>query len=68
VVGETSEYCQVPHFVYIVSGRLHIVMSNGDEFDLTAGDVASIPPGHDGWVVGDEPAVMLDFGGVANAA
>jgi quercetin dioxygenase-like cupin family protein len=65
VVGESSDYCQVPHFAYLVSGRLHIVMSNGEEFDVRPGDVAILPAGHDGWVVGDERAVMLDFGGVA---
>jgi quercetin dioxygenase-like cupin family protein len=66
-VGATGNFCEVPHFVYLVSGRLHIVMDNGDQFDLAAGDVATLPAGHDGWVVGDEPAVMLDFGGVAKS-
>ena len=46
-----------------VQGR--IVMSDGSEFDLKQGDIATIPAGHDGWVVGDKPATMIDFGGVA---
>jgi quercetin dioxygenase-like cupin family protein len=64
VVGG-GEYCDVPHFVCIVSGKLHLAFADGDEIDLNPGDIATIPAGHDGWVVGDEPAVMLDFGGVA---
>jgi len=64
VVGG-GEFCEVPHFVCLVAGQLHIVMSDGSEFDLKQGDVATIPAGHDGWVVGDKPVTMLDFGGVA---
>ena len=60
-----GEYCEVPHFVYMVAGSLHIVMSDGEEFDLQAGDVATLPSGHDGWVTSTEPAVMLDFSGIA---
>lgn len=65
VVDGAGDYCDVPHFVYLVSGQLKVVYSDGAEQDLKAGDVATIPAGHDGWVVGDEPAVMLDFGAVA---
>ena len=64
VVGG-GEYCEAPHFVYLIAGHLHIVMSDGSEFDLHEGDVATLPPGHDGWVVGDSPVIMVDFGGVA---
>ena len=64
VVGG-GEYCDVPHLVYLAAGKLHIVFSDGKELDLQVGDVATIPPGHDGWVVGEEAAVMFDFGGVA---
>src|SRR4051794_32030498 len=60
-----GEYCDVPHFVYLESGQLHVAMSDGTEFDLKAGDVATIPAGHDGWVVGDKPVTMVDFSGVA---
>lgn len=67
VVGG-GEYCEVPHFVHMISGQLHIVMSDGEEFDLSAGDVSTLPAGHDGWVVGDQPAVMFDFFGVTKPA
>ena len=68
VVGATGDYCEVPHFVYLVAGQLHIVQSDGSEFDLRAGDVATLPAGHDGWVVGDQTAVMLDFSGATKLA
>ena len=64
VVGG-GDYCEAPHFVCLIAGRLHIVMSDGSEFDLQEGDVATLPAGHDGWVVGDTPVIMVDFGGVA---
>jgi quercetin dioxygenase-like cupin family protein len=64
VVGG-GDSCAVPHLVYLVAGKLHIVMDDGEEFDINAGDVATLPAGHDGWVVGNETAVMFDFAGVA---
>ena len=64
-VVEGGDYCEAPHFVYIAAGQLHVVFSDGEELDLRAGDIATIPAGHDGWVVGDEPVTMLDFSGVA---
>jgi mannose-6-phosphate isomerase-like protein (cupin superfamily) len=66
-VVDGGDYCDVAHFVYIAAGRLHVVFADGGELDLEAGDVATIPAGHDGWVVGDEPATMFDFGGVAKS-
>jgi mannose-6-phosphate isomerase-like protein (cupin superfamily) len=61
VVGGDS--CQVHHFGYAVSGRLHVVMDDGEELEFSAGDAVNIPPGHDGWVVGDEPYVGIDVMG-----
>jgi mannose-6-phosphate isomerase-like protein (cupin superfamily) len=58
-----SDLCQINHFLYVLSGRTHVVMADGTEIDLGPGDVATVPAGHDGWVVGDEPCVFLDFGG-----
>lgn len=66
-VVDGGDYCEVPHFVYIASGQLHIAFSDGIELELGAGDIATIPAGHDGWVVGDVPVTMLDFGGVAKS-
>jgi len=44
-------------------GRQHIVMDDGTEWDFNPGDAFVILPGYDGWVVGDEPAVGLDWHG-----
>ncbi len=59
IVGGDS--CQTDHFGYCLAGRLHVRMNDGEEFEIGPGDVSRIPPGHDAWVVGDEPYVGLDF-------
>ena len=46
---------------YLVSGRMHVVADDGTEVDLSAGDAYRIEPGHDAWVLGDEPVVGLEF-------
>lgn len=63
-----TEWCEAPHFQYQVSGRLHVVMSDGTEFDAGPGDVTALPSGHDAWVVGDEPVVLVDWAGASNYA
>jgi quercetin dioxygenase-like cupin family protein len=60
IAGTAS--CEFPHFLYVVSGRLRVVMDDGREVELRAGDVASIPPGHDAEVVGDTRCVTVDLG------
>jgi hypothetical protein len=59
LVGTDS--CQVAHTSYIVSGHMHVVMTDGRELDLHPGDAHLVGPGHDAWVVGDEPCVTIDF-------
>ena len=63
-----TDWCQAPHFQYQISGRLHILMEDGTEFDIGPGDVTKIPPGHDGWVVGDEPVILVDWAGLGDYA
>ena len=63
-----TKSCEAPHFQYHVSGTLHVVMDDGTERDLRAGDVSLLPPGHDAWVVGNEPAVVVDFQGMVDYA
>ncbi len=58
-----TEWCEAPHLQYLISGRYRVRMKDGAEFDIGPGDVASVPPGHDAWVVGDEPAVGIEFVG-----
>jgi hypothetical protein len=53
--------CQVEHRQYVISGRLRIAQDDGSQADLEPGDFALIPPGHDAWVIGDEPFVCVDF-------
>jgi len=59
VVGTAS--CQVRHVGALVSGHLHVVHEDGGEGDATAGTAYVIEPGHDAWVVGDEPVVAYEF-------
>ena len=66
VVGTDS--CQTPHTGYVISGRMHIVMDDGAEAEVGPGDAVVISPGHDAWIVGDEPCIMLDWSGAANYA
>jgi hypothetical protein len=63
-----TEYCEAPHFQYHVAGILRIRMTDGTEFDARPGDVTALPSGHDAWVVGDEPVVVVDFYGASNYA
>lgn len=58
-----TDSCQVRHVGSILSGRLAIRMDDGTEAVCGPGDVFVVPPGHDGWVVGDEACVMLDWAG-----
>jgi class 3 adenylate cyclase len=55
--------CQFHHIGLGISGAARFRMDDGTEFDVRAGDVFDIPPGHDTWVVGDEPAVSFIWGG-----
>lgn len=54
--------CMERHLGYLISGRMRFQMGDGTELDAEAGDVYLIPPGHDAWVVGNEPCVALDLG------
>jgi hypothetical protein len=63
-----TEWCQASHFMYQMSGRMKVVFPDGKEVESGPGDVLVIPPGHDAWVVGDEPVVGIDWGGAANYA
>jgi quercetin dioxygenase-like cupin family protein len=63
-----TDSCQSAHLGYVVSGRQVVQMDDGTELEFGPGDVVSIPPGHDGWTVGDEACVVLDFSGMATYA
>jgi len=60
--------CEAPHFQYHVSGTIKVLMDDGTEKELKAGDVSLLPSGHDAWVVGNEPVVVVDFQGMVDYA
>ena|SRR5215469_5789343 len=60
--------CQVEHVGQVLSGRAMAAMSNGDNIEIKAGDFFYIAPGHDSWVIGDEPYVSLHFLGTKDYA
>src|SRR5205085_522106 len=53
--------CEAAHLGYVVSGRIHVASNDGSEVDLGPGDAYRLDPGHDAWVVGDEPVISLEF-------
>ena len=61
IVGTDS--CEATHLIYCFSGRMKIVHNDGSEGEIGPGDIAAIEPGHDAWIVGDEPFTSIDFGG-----
>ncbi len=63
-----TKSCEAPHFQFHVSGTLRIIMDDGTEKECKAGDVSLVPSGHDAWVVGDEPVVVVDFQGMIDYA
>ncbi len=63
-----TESCQVEHVGMVVAGRVMVAMDDGSEFELAPGDLFYIPPGHDSWVVGDEPYVSIHLLGAADYA
>jgi len=56
-----TETCQLDHVGYVTAGTLAVTHEDGSHAELVAGDAYRISPGHDAWVVGDEPAVLLEF-------
>lgn len=63
-----TKSCEAAHFQYHVSGTLMVVMDDGTRMELKAGHVSLLPIGHDAWVVGDEPVVLVDFQGMVDYA
>jgi len=63
-----TKSCEAPHFQYHLSGTIKIVMDDGAQFECRAGDVSLLPAGHDAWVVGNEPVVVVDFQGMIDYA
>jgi hypothetical protein len=60
-----TDSCKAPHFQYHLSGKLAIRMDDGTEMIAGPGDITSLPSGHDAWVVGNEPVVVVDWFGAS---
>jgi mannose-6-phosphate isomerase-like protein (cupin superfamily) len=60
--------CQLPHTQYVISGRLRVRMDDGTEQECGPGEALYVPPGHDAWVVGNEPFIAVDFTGMKEYA
>ena len=56
-----TDSCQVEHNGLMLTGRMKVVADDGTEMEIGPGDTYVIPPGHDAWVVGDEPASSIEF-------
>jgi hypothetical protein len=63
-----TDSCQAAHVGYMVAVRMKIVMDDGAAEEFGPGDVMICPPGHDAWVVGDVPCVVIDWQGFADYA
>jgi quercetin dioxygenase-like cupin family protein len=63
-----TDSCQAAHIGLFLSGRMKVVMDDGEELEYRAGDFAIMPPGHDAWIVGDEDCVFIDWQGFADYA
>jgi hypothetical protein len=63
-----TDLCEAPHFQFHASGVLGIRMADGTELEARPGDVTALPQGHDAWVVGTEPVVVIDWWGASNYA
>ncbi len=63
-----TKSCEASHFQYHVSGVLKVQMDDGREVECRPGDVSLLPSGHDAWVVGDEPVIVVDFQGMVDYA
>jgi class 3 adenylate cyclase len=59
--------CQVHHLEVLLAGRLAIEMDDGETAEFGPGDIFDVPPGHDAWVVGHEPVIMVDVSGNVGA-
>ena len=65
-VGALTGEDSAAHVGYIVSGRMLVRGPDGMEVEVGPGEAFEAPPGHDAWVVGDEPCVALDFQAISH--
>ena len=63
-----KERCDVEHVGLVLAGRAVAAMEDGQIIELKVGDIFYIAPGHDSWVVGEEPYVSLHLMGAGDYA
>ncbi len=63
-----TDSCKAAHTCYFIAGRMKVVMDDGEQIEYGPGDFAIMAPGHDAWIVGDEPCVVVDWQGFADYA
>ncbi|MFF7178401.1 cupin domain-containing protein [Streptomyces sp. NPDC008121] len=63
-----TDTCQASHVGYVASGRMKIVMDDGETGEVGPGEYFTVTPGHDAWVLGDEACVVLDWAGFGDYA
>lgn len=63
-----GDSCQVTHNIFVMSGRMAVKMDDGTEIQIGPGDATFIAPGHDAWIVGNEPCICLDVTGARSYA
>jgi hypothetical protein len=63
---ELTAFCEHHHLGYCISGQLEVETDDGVRSTIRANDTYALPPGHDEWVVGDEPFVAVEFLGAAS--
>jgi hypothetical protein len=56
-----GERCQHAHVGFLARGQIHVEYADGCKQEFAAPQVVAIDPGHEGWVMGDEPAVLIEF-------
>ncbi len=59
-----EQSCQAHHRGVVLEGLLHVEMDDGSSLDISPNDVFEIPPGHDGWVVSEQPMRTINWSGV----
>ena len=63
-----TDWCEYHHLGLMVQGRMHFITKDGMEMELEAGHLYEVLPGHDAWIVGDEPCIQYDFAGMRTFA
>ena len=63
-----TDLCMHAHVGFIARGQIHVEFADGAKLEFVAPQVVAIPPGHDGWVVGDEPAVLIEVDFLADTS